>query len=96
MEFHNRTSLSSLGWEDDEGRTLPCRSSQFGFGCRYVDGTHYLEERYGFSGGQDLEFFLDRWFNFGVCFVFPAALFLVNAVLYLVPLPAFVKAKFRE
>ena len=66
---------------------------------RYVNGTHYLEEKYGLGGG-DLHSFLGGgdggWFNLGVSFVFPAALAAVNLLLYLVPLPAFVKAKFRE
>ena len=62
---------------------------------RYVNGTHYLIEKYGYQGSE-LSYFLDQWFNFGVCFVFPAGLFLLNLVLYLIPLPAFVKAKFRE
>ena len=62
---------------------------------RYVNGTHYLQEKYGYQG-DELHMFMDRWFNFGVSFVFPSALFLINMVLYLIPLPAFVKAKFRE
>ena len=62
---------------------------------RYVNGTHYLQEKYGYQG-EELHMFMDTWFNFGVSFVFPTALFLINMVLYLIPLPAFVKAKFRE
>ena len=62
---------------------------------RYVNGTHYLQEKYGYQG-DELHMFMDRWFNFGVSFVFPSALFLINMVLYLIPLPAFIKAKFRE
>lgn len=60
-----------------------------------MNGTHYLEEKYGLDT-DDLDVFMDRWFNFGVSFVFPVALFFINLVLYLIPLPAFVKAKFRE
>ncbi len=36
-----------------------------------MNGTHYLEEKYGFQD-DELMFFMDRWFNFGVSFVFPA------------------------
>lgn len=60
-----------------------------------MNGTHYLVEKYGYEG-EELTSFMDPWFNFGVAFVFPAALFVINLVLYLIPLPAFVKAKFRE
>ena len=63
--------------------------------ARYVNGSHYLKEKYGFDG-IELSVFLDRWFNCGVCFVFPVALFIINMILYVIPLPAFVKAKFRE
>ncbi len=36
-----------------------------------MNGTHYLEEKYGFQD-DELMLFMDRWFNFGVSFVFPA------------------------
>jgi ATP-binding cassette subfamily G (WHITE) protein 5 (sterolin 1) len=62
---------------------------------RYINGSHYLKEKYGFER-DELSLFLDRWFNFGVCFVFPLGLFIINLILYVIPLPAFVKAKFRE
>ena len=39
---------------------------------------------------------MDTTFNLGLSFVFPVALFFLNLILYLIPLPAFVKAKFRE
>ena len=66
---------------------------------RYLDGDHYLKERYDREYGQgsfELEDVMDTWFNLGIAFVFPIALFCLNLVLYLIPLPAFVKAKFRE
>ena len=95
IEFYNRTSLVSLHWMDEGGRKLPCEGNTFGFGCRYVNGTHYLGEKYGYQG-PELEDFMDRWFNFGISFIFPIGLFIINLILYLIPLPAFVKAKFRE
>ena len=95
IEYFNRTSLQSLTWIDDNGHEIPCDGNPFGFGCRYLNGSHYLTEKYGLEG-QDLSLFLDRWFNLGVIFVFPFGLLLLNLVFYLVPLPAFVKAKFRE
>ncbi len=95
IEFYNRTSLSHLQWQDDSGNTMQCQGNTFGFGCRYVNGSHYLKEKYGYEG-DELAVFMDRWFNFGVCFVFPVGLFIINMILYVIPLPAFVKAKFRE
>jgi hypothetical protein len=35
LEFHNRTSLVGLQWQDETGRKLPCHANAFGFGCRY-------------------------------------------------------------
>ena len=62
---------------------------------RYINGTHYLQEKYGYEEG-DVAAIMDTWFNLGISFVFPLGLFFLNLVLYLIPLPAFVKAKFRE
>ena len=61
---------------------------------RYLDGTHYLEEKYNVKG-DDLRDVIDLWFNVGIAYVFPGILLLINFVLYLIPLPAFIKAKFR-
>lgn len=40
---------------------------------------------------DDLRF----WLNFGLNFLFTGAMFLANIILHIVPLPAFVKSKFR-
>jgi ATP-binding cassette subfamily G (WHITE) protein 5 (sterolin 1) len=63
--------------------------------CRYLNGTHYLVERYSYPGIK-LDQVLEPWTNIAINFAFPAALALANLVFYLIPLPAFVKAKFRE
>ena len=63
-------------------------------GCRYANGTHYLMERYHLNHppyDDDLKF----WMNFGLNFLFTAAMFFANIILHIVPLPAFVKTKFR-
>ena len=39
---------------------------------------------------------MNTWFNLGFAFAFPIGMFFLNIVLYLIPLPAYVKAKFRE
>jgi len=64
---------------------------------RYLNGSHYLEERYGYRDNRPkLDEIMDQWFNLIISFIFPAAAAVVNLVLFLVPLPGFVKAKFRE
>ena len=67
----------------------------FRFGCRYVNGTHLLVEKYSYPGVR-LDSMMDLWTNTAINFAFPAVVVIANTILYLVPLPAFVKAKFRE
>ncbi|KAG7165809.1 ATP-binding cassette sub-family G member 5-like [Homarus americanus] len=75
-----------------------CPDNNAEYGCRYRNGTYYLLERYHFSengldlGRQDL----DLWFNFALSFAFFGGMFVLNLVLYLVPLPSFIKSKFRD
>ncbi|XP_049847501.1 ATP-binding cassette sub-family G member 5 [Schistocerca gregaria] len=73
------------------------QASSSSFVCRYANGMAFLSERYGKKDGVDtLAEILDRDLNFGVVYAFSIGLIIINALLYLVPLPAFVKAKFRE
>jgi len=96
IEFYNKTSLTSLRWiNETTGTTFRCQGNSFEFGCRYINGSHYLIEKYGKDEGE-LDNLLNLWFNFGVAYIFPLGLLVINMVLYLIPLPAFVKAKFRE
>jgi len=62
---------------------------------RYLNGTHFLVEKYGSEPGV-LDEFMNQHFNLGLSFAFPLGIFILNLVLYLIPLPAYVKAKFRE
>ncbi|GAB6028958.1 hypothetical protein CHUAL_004753 [Chamberlinius hualienensis] len=65
-------------------------------GCAFVSGNHYLNLRFraddlGFST-DDYRYFLNFW----VCFIFYGGMIVVNTISYLMPLPAFIKNKFRE
>ena len=73
--------------------TRSCNTNAWSEGCLYVNGTHYLEERY-FNGGERID--LNYYLNFGICFAFPVIAFIVNLVFYSIPLPGLVKSKFRE
>lgn len=77
-----------------------CSISQFSsesFGCRYSDGGAYLAERYiQRSTDYSISEILDSNFNLIVTFVFPIFAIAFNCLLYLVPLPTFIKTKFRE
>ena len=77
--------------------SVPCLdgSTHAPYGCRYVNGTHYLMERYHLRHppyDDDLRF----WMNFGFNFLFTGVMFVANVILHIVPLPAFIKSKFRD
>ena len=96
LEFHNKASLVLLDWKDEAtGQAVPCTEDNFSFGCRFVNGTHLLAQKYNYPG-IDLDTMLHQWTNTAINFAFPGVVVLTNMILYLVPLPAFVKAKFRE
>ena len=96
LEFYNKTSLVNLSWRNETtGIVTQCKKDDFRFGCRYVNGTHYLEEKYKY-GDIELHTMLDIYTNTAINFAFPIAVMMLNMIWYIVPLPAFVKAKFRE
>ncbi|KAG8193192.1 hypothetical protein JTE90_005542 [Oedothorax gibbosus] len=64
--------------------------------CVYVDGNHYLMQRYHNTAGRLEDTDLQYWLNFGLCFVFVGGMWMLNTILHLVPLPAFIKTKFRN
>lgn len=64
--------------------------------CVYLDGNHYLLQKYPSTGGRLEESDLQYWLNFGLCFVFVGGMWVLNTILHLVPLPAFIKTKFRN
>lgn len=57
--------------------------------CRWENGTDYLNEVYKPSDYENAAL------NYGICFVFVGALALVTIFLYALPMPHFVKRKFR-
>lgn len=65
--------------------------------CRYANGQTFLTERYT-RESTDLIFngILDMEFNIGITFAFVVGIIIFNLFLYLLPLPAFMKSKFRE
>ena len=76
---------------------VTCPDNNAEYGCRYRNGTYYLLERYHFlDNGHDRQQDLLFWYNFGLSFAFFGGMLLLNLVLYLVPLPAFIKSKFRD
>ncbi|KMQ95385.1 atp-binding cassette sub-family g member 5-like protein [Lasius niger] len=63
--------------------------------CRYPDGKTYLIERFT-REGENISEVLNVDLNLLISLAFAVGLVILNSVLYLLPLPARVKAKFRE
>ncbi|XP_059096389.1 ATP-binding cassette sub-family G member 5-like isoform X1 [Tigriopus californicus] len=95
IEFFDQENLNNLGWQDDEGRIFPCNGNTFGFGCRYINGTHYLQETYGLLT-VNLDELMNVWHNALISVSFFVGMFALNLVLYVLPIPLFIKLKFRE
>nr|CAD7411651.1 unnamed protein product [Timema cristinae] len=77
-------------------QTQESLSASSTFVCRYGDGLAYLKERYSRDDDDTFTEILDNNLNIGATFAFSLGLLTLDCFLYLVPLPAFVKAKFRE
>ena len=63
--------------------------------CRYKDGNAYLRERFT-KETDNISQVLNVELNLLISLAFSVGLIIFNSVLYLLPLPATLKAKFRE
>ncbi|XP_011499193.1 PREDICTED: ATP-binding cassette sub-family G member 5 isoform X2 [Ceratosolen solmsi marchali] len=63
--------------------------------CRYKDGNTYLRERFT-KEAENISQVLNVELNLLISLAFSVGLVILNSVLYLLPLPASVKTKFRE
>lgn len=68
---------------------VPCTNRSDPLLCRFSSGDEFLRERYG-------DHLTDTHTPLTIALGFSLGLFILNCLLYLVPLPAFVKAKFRQ
>lgn len=65
--------------------------------CRYANGQSFLADRYSREHTENIfNGILDEDLNLGITFAFTLGMIVFNLFLYLIPIPAFVKAKFRE
>jgi ATP-binding cassette subfamily G (WHITE) protein 5 (sterolin 1) len=71
-----------------------CEMNNFLTGCRYLNGTHYLTDRY-YTNTIDRDD-INLYLNFGICFAFPVVAYLFTLIVYALPLPTLVKQKFRD
>lgn len=63
--------------------------------CMFLSGNHFLDQR--LRDVKDIpEWSLIFWKNFAFIFIFVISSYLINTVIYVIPLPASLKAKFRD
>lgn len=63
--------------------------------CMFLSGNHFLDQR--LRDIKDIpEWSLIFWKNFAFIFIFAVSSYLINTVIYVIPLPASLKAKFRD
>ncbi|KAL1129276.1 hypothetical protein AAG570_013805 [Ranatra chinensis] len=69
---------------------VPSPTSSSMIGCRYAENSHHFAQRYHATASSSVDY------NLCLALAFPAIFALANCLLYIMPLPSFVKAKFRE
>lgn len=84
--FNGRSQYMGLAQDAMHNCTIPAADP---FVCRYQTGDSYVHERYPPPVA-------DPHINLVATFVFPVATMVLNVLLYVSPLPSYVKAKFRE
>ncbi|KAI1292779.1 ATP-binding cassette sub-family G member 5 [Halotydeus destructor] len=94
-EFYNNADLDRTPSLSDTGMLLPCPANVIAGRCLYVNGTHFLQQRFT-EGTNWPEWSINFWRNFSLTFVFVASSYALNMIVYIVPLPASLKAKFRD
>lgn len=85
--FDGRQQYTGLWQNAEHNCSVPVAAEQFT--CRYPDGSSYVNERYPATVA-------DPQINLVASFLFPVAAAVFNILLYVAPLPSYIKAKFRE
>jgi ATP-binding cassette subfamily G (WHITE) protein 5 (sterolin 1) len=100
-ELHDNSALDRLPALGEDLRSiLPCPVNVLPGRCLFLNGTHFLAHRYreGVDASKHLlpEFSLLFWRNFALLHVIVLGAFAVTSIVYVLPLPASLKAKFRD
>lgn len=64
--------------------------------CRFSSGQDFLRERYTRDNDFHLQLVSEPNLSLSISLGFSVGLIILNSLLYLVPLPGFIKAKFRQ
>ena len=95
MEFQFNTDLVRVPHVSTNNTVELCSANIVPGKCMFLSGNHYLDQR--FKDIKDIpEWSLIFWKNFAFIFIFAIGSDLINTVIYVIPLPASLKAKFRD
>lgn len=84
--FGGRSQYDELIQDPELNRTVSAAETH---AYQYANGNAYANHRYP-------DAVTDQQIDLIACFVFPVAAMVFNVLLYVAPLPSYVKAKFRE
>ena len=94
-EFNHNEMLDRTPSINELGILLPCPQNVIPGRCMFVNGTHFLSQRFH-QGIHWPQFSINFWRNFSLSFLFVLTSYALNIIVYVLPLPATLKAKFRE
>lgn len=95
IEFQFNTDLVRVPHVSTNNTVELCSSNVVPGKCMFLSGNHYLDQR--FRDIKDIpEWSLIFWKNFAFIFIFAIGAYLINTVIYVIPLPASLKSKFRD
>lgn len=94
-EFQFNTDLVRVPYQLANRTVELCSPNIMPGKCLYLSGNHFLDQR--LRDVKDTpEWSLMFWKNFAFIFIFVLSSYLINTVIYVLPLPASLKAKFRD
>lgn len=94
-EFQFNTDLVRVPYQLANHTVELCSPNIMPGKCLYLSGNHFLDQR--LRDVKDTpEWSLVFWKNFAFIFIFVLSSYLINTVIYVLPLPASLKAKFRD
>ncbi len=94
-EFQYNSGLIRAPYVADNSTLEACSANIIPGKCIFLSGNHFLDQRLK-EAKDTQEWSLMHWKNFAFIYIFVIAFYLINTIVYIVPLPASLKAKFRD
>ena len=101
-EFQDNSNLDRTPSFSDSNfnAIVPCPVNIIPGRCMFINGTHFLSQRFkegvSASKNQLQEWSLTHYKNFALNFVFILSSYALNTIVYIIPIPASLKSKFRD